>query len=668
MTEKEGGGGSEDILDKMSELFAEIDDLCDGLDHDLVDIKDSLKEKREEASNSAPDDSQGKVKSSGSFEGIGGGRPVGPQRLSFQRRSFRSAPRKKRGIVPRTPEDKPKEKPEDKRDEQPGPVVESQGATVMVSPEDSKAYVTSSEAPEPAEQPDTESGQTVAMTPEELETELAELEEEAESEELGELEAPDDQLAPGDIEATLIESPTQVGASTQLMGAHAAPDSGLFDKPPKSEAPVEPRDESEVAPSEIESVGVEGAEEQVDESPPESPPAEEPEKAPNRSEAAPERAPPKRLDQEMAELITTVSKPVKDAPEESAPAEESGRPSVMDADMIALLQKSKKKQVEEKPAPQLSPTDLTVHPSALEEAFKALSAVEGAELVCVFTHETKLTLRHIRGVAPDDLSKLRPLFDRTLEEQNLQLVLDTFKERGFEEALGFFRSGVSVPVLAQGRLVGILFVGSSKPGVLAYGAAKKLEMMAESLASRFKRVTPEQRKSGSLVQAVKLPESNPVKLLMGGVLLVGLALIWTLSGTYYGATTRTPRPTPTENEQILKIEKVGPEVVSITLLREVNFRRWAEAYQMLSPQLQEAVSQEQFTELFAKWVEDGGNRWDLGSRRPMVLDPGENFTTVSIEPGPQTKGGKPWKWVFVKEKTGWKLADMKGPLTFTSKN
>lgn len=720
MTGQEGDSGSEDILDKMSDLFAEIDDLCEGVDHDLLDIKDALISKRGRSGGSAPTDS-GETRS----EELRAARPTGPQRLSFKRRPFRSAPRRTPPSFisdgdsqdePAPGEGGPEAPEETKAESQRSDPEPTSRRTIAMTPEELAAFELELEEPEespdfdleeePGESPDFDLEEEPEKSPdldleEEPEEHLAlDLEEKPEAQSVDDLEDDDElvepgavtpaeptgpefeaggtvavtreeldrkpfteveageQLAPGDIESALLAAPevgAAVGAATQLMGAAATPTVDVFETlPPKTG--TEEKTDSEVSGPTEESTG-------APQTPPDSDGSEP------ILEISPKRASPKRLDKAMAELMTQM--PVATSPvteDQQPPGEDSARPAVIDAEMIALLQKSKKpeKKTSDKPTrpPRLA---LTVHPEALEEAFTSLLGVEGAEVACVFTFEEKLTLRHVQGIEPDDLSKLRPLFESTVEQEASQLVLDSFKERGFEEAIGFFRSGVSVPVLAQGQFVGLLFAGSSKPGTLAYGATKKLELLAESLGTRFERAAPEERNTGSLVKAVRLPEVNPVKFLVGGGLLLGLAVIWTLAGTYHGATTRSPRPTPTQSEKIIRVETASPEVLAITLLREIKFRRWPEIYRMLSPQLQQAGTEEELTKLLAGWVEDAAHRWDLDSRRPMVLKTGDNYVTVSIEPGPEAEGKKPWSWIFVKEDSGWKLFEMKGPVSLSPK-
>ena len=380
---------------------------------------------------------------------------------------------------------------------------------------------------------------------------------------------------------------------------------------------------------------------------------------------------PTRLDGALAEILKSEAQKPEKKQEQEVPEIDPDKTTVLEADFASMLKKQNRPAKEplgrrEPPTP---PTNLNVDLAALEDCFFKLLAIKKVEKVAILERKDQLILRHLDGMGPDEASILKALFKETVQAQKSQIILDSSKG-SFSSCAGVFRSGFCIPVVSQGYLVAILFGGSRSADALAYGEAKKAEALAETLAEHYRITKPKVEKprakpkaKATVVEEAMQTDPAAKKILRAAMILVGIALFWTLAGTFKSDKPKEEAPTTLVNEKVVALDRARPEVVADTVLRWMQIRHLNRAHSLFTPKLQQRISAKDFRSKLAGWLVEESNRLDLGGRSRSSVSSGKNQVVVQISPGPNSPGRPTWNWTFIYGEKGWQLSTMDGPLS-----
>ncbi|MBI3926557.1 MAG: GAF domain-containing protein [Armatimonadetes bacterium] len=151
--------------------------------------------------------------------------------------------------------------------------------------------------------------------------------------------------------------------------------------------------------------------------------------------------------------------------------------------------------------------------------------------------------------------------------------------------------------------------------------------------------------------------ARPVSVLIPVGLI--LAAVWVFVGTLMGSH-RTERRPPAGIRVVHTIQNADPMIIARTFLRQVQLRRFGEAWQLLSPDLQKKLPAASFASQAEAWLADSTNRWELGYRTVSETARRETTILVQVDPPQKLKGLPVWRWTLQRSPDGWRIVQMEG--------
>lgn len=201
-----------------------------------------------------------------------------------------------------------------------------------------------------------------------------------------------------------------------------------------------------------------------------------------------------------------------------------------------------------------------------------------------------------------------------------------------------FSSALAVPLLDESNnMVGILYADHPEVGAFTKQHRLVMERLARSLTPKLPIWSPNPIKE--MGEQEKTPAFDYRWAAAAGLLVVFFLVFWTIS-----LGQKTAKPTPLATTQAIKDERPPATRTMASFISLLQLRQFEQAYKMVHPELQAALSEADFVQQTSQWFAHEGNVWGFNRREMRVDKESESQASFRLEPTKELGEEPSWQW------------------------